>query len=52
MGFTSKTPFFIVEINDRYAYNKKPEYRTGKESIRGMIIELKKIINDKLYYEL
>ena len=42
----------IVEINDRYAYNKNPEYCTTKENIRGMIIELKKIINNKLYYQL
>ena len=42
----------FVEINDRYAFNTIDEYSSGKDSIRGMIIELKEIINKKLYNEI
>lgn len=37
-----------IEINDRYAFNKDPNYKTTKESIRGMIQELKKLFNNDL----
>ena len=39
----------IVEINDRYAYNVDASHETSKEDIRGMVIELKKILNEELY---
>lgn len=39
----------IIEINDRYAFNKDENYESTKENIRGMIIELKKILENKLY---
>lgn len=39
----------VIEINDRYAYNKDESYESSKDSIRGMIIELKDILNNKLY---
>ena len=39
----------IVEINDRYAYNKDKNYESNKDSIRGMIIEIKDILNKELY---
>ena len=39
----------VVEINDRYAYNKDRNYESSKDSIRGMIIELKDILNKELY---
>ena len=39
----------VVEINDRYAFNQNPSYESSKDSIRGMIIELKDIVNHQLY---
>ena len=39
----------IVEINDRYAYNKDKNYESSKDTIRGMIIEIKDILNNELY---
>ena len=36
------------EINDRLSYNNDKEYRTSKESIRGLIIELKDFIEKRL----
>ena len=39
----------VVEINNRYAYNKNRDYITNKDDLRGMIIELKYILNNKLY---
>ncbi len=42
----------VIEINDRYAFNLNSEYRTTKENIRGMILILQKIMNEKLYKEL
>ena len=39
----------VIEINDRYAYNKDKDYETSKDNIRGMIIELKEIIKKELY---
>ena len=42
----------VVEINNRYAYNKNRDYITNKDDLRGMIIELKDILNNKLYNEM
>ncbi len=42
----------IIEINDRYSYNKNKDYRTTKDIIRGMILELKNILNKELYNEI
>ena len=39
----------VIEINDRYSYNLDKNYESSKDSIRGMIIELKEILNKKLY---
>ena len=42
----------IVEINDRYAYNQDKNYQTSKDMIRGMIIELKEILEKDNYYKI
>ena len=42
----------IVEINDRYSYNIDKNYETSKDNIRGMIIEIKEILNKEEYYEM
>lgn len=42
----------IVEINDRYAYNQDKKYQTSKDIIRGMIIELKEILENDDYYKI
>ena len=42
----------VVEINDRYSYNLDKNYETSKDIIRGMIIELKEILNNELFYKL
>ena len=39
----------VVEINDRYSYNQDKDYESSKDIIRGMIIELKDILNKELY---
>jgi len=39
----------IIEINDRYSYNLNNNYHTTKDIIRGMILELKNILNKELY---
>lgn len=39
----------IVEINDRYAFNIDNTHETSKDDIRGMIIEIKEILNKELY---
>ena len=39
----------FIEINDRNAFNKDANYFSKKEVIRGMIIELKDILNNKKY---
>lgn len=39
----------VIEINDRNHFNKDANYLSEKETIRGMIIVLKDIINDKKY---
>ena len=42
----------VIEINDRYSYNKNRDYVTSKDDLRGMIIELKDILNNKLYNDM
>ena len=42
----------VVEINDRFAYNHDKNHETKKDDIRGMIIELKEILNKEKYYEI
>ena len=39
----------VIEINDRYAYNLDSNYQTSKDAVRGMIIEIKHILENKLY---
>ena len=39
----------IIEINDRYSYNLNKDYESSKDAIRGMIIEIKDILNKELY---
>ena len=39
----------IIEVNDRYAFNQDANYLSSKDSIRGMIIELKDSLENKLY---
>ena len=39
----------IIGINDRLAFNKDKDYLSSKENIRGMILELKKLLqNEKI----
>ena len=42
----------VIEINDRYSYNINKNYETKKDDLRGMIIEIKEILNNKLYDEI
>ena len=42
----------VVEINDRYSYNRDANHETSKDDLRGMIMELKEILNKKLYDKL
>ena len=42
----------VVEVNDRYSYNKNKDYRTKKDEIRGMILEIKEILNNEKYFEI
>ena len=39
----------VLEINDRYIYNINSNHETNKETLRGMILELKNILNSDLY---
>ena len=39
----------MIEINDRYSYNNDRDYRTKKDIIRGMILEIKDILKNKKY---
>ena len=39
----------VIEINDRYSYNNDRDYRTKKDIIRGMILEIKDILKNKKY---
>ena len=41
----------VVEINDRYSYNKNNKHETSKDDIRGMILELKDILKNELYWK-
>ena len=41
----------VVEINDRYSYNKNNKHETNKDDIRGMILELKDILKNELYWK-
>ena len=42
----------VIEINDRYSYNTNRNHETKKDYLRGMIMELKNILNNRLYDEL
>ena len=42
----------VIEINDRYSFNKDANYETHKDDLRGMILELKEILSNKLYWKL
>ena len=39
----------VVEVNDRYAFNRDKTHETSKDDIRGMVIEIKEILNNELY---
>lgn len=41
----------VVEINDRYSYNINNKHETSKDDIRGMILELKDILKNELYWK-
>ena len=43
--------FTVVEVNDRYSYNKDPNYETSKDELRGMIMEIKEILTKELYWK-
>ncbi len=43
--------FTVIEINDRYSYNKDPNYETSKDELRGMIMEIKEILNKELFWK-
>lgn len=45
---TKRTFNTVVEINDRLAFNNDGTYLTTKENIRGMISEVKDILNNKI----
>ena len=42
----------VIEINDRYSYNINRNHETGKDDLRGMIIEIKEILNNELYNDI
>ena len=42
----------VIEINDRYSFNINKLHETKKDDLRGMIIELKDILNNELYDEI
>ena len=42
----------VIEVNDRYSYNNDRKYETKKDDLRGMIIEIKDILNKELYNEI
>ena len=42
----------IIEVNDRYSYNMNRDYETNKDELRGMIMEIKNILNNKLYEDI
>lgn len=39
----------VIEINDRLMFNNDENYLSTLDSIRGMIMEIKNILNNKLY---
>ena len=41
----------VAEINDRYSYNMDKNHETSKDDIRGMIVELKNILKNELYWK-
>ena len=41
-----------VEVNDRYSFNKNKDYRTRKDEIRGMILEIKEILEKEKYFDI
>ena len=43
--------FIVVEINDRYSYNKDANYESSKDELRGMIMEIKNILKKETYWE-
>lgn len=51
-NFNKEYLLTVIEINDRYAYNLDSLHETKKDDIRGMIIELKDILNNKKYLEI
>jgi len=42
----------VVEVNDRYSYNKDSNYETCKDDLRGMIMEVKEILMNELYWKI
>ena len=50
--FSKELLVTTIEINDRYLFNKNANYETSKDTIRGMIIELKDILNNEIYDEI
>ena len=42
----------VVEVNDRYSFNKDHDYETHKDDLRGMIMEVKEILNNELYWKI
>ncbi len=44
--------FVVVEVNDRYSYNKDPNHESTKDDLRGMIIEIKEILCKELFWEI
>ena len=47
--FNKKYLLIVIEVNDRYNYNIDKNHETKKDDLRGMIIEMKDILNNKLY---
>ncbi len=43
--------FTVIEVNDRYAYNLDSAYRTTKDELRGLIMEIKDILNKEDYWK-
>ena len=42
----------VIEINDRYSYNINRDHETKKEDLRGMVIEMKEILNNESYNDI
>ncbi len=43
--------YTIVEVNDRYSYNRDPNYETSKDELRGMIMEIKELLTKESFWE-